>query len=136
MAICAITAGQTPATKVTVTGTLTRVMAIGGESTGWAIQFDNQAPVQGKQVSSIEVKFNDPTLAEKYVNKRVKAKGTVTHRHGVETGEVAILEITSIKALKPLKPATEHCGGQEVSALQCSKVERHQNLIIILATLL
>ncbi len=73
--ICAIARGQTSATNITVTGTLTRVMAIGGESTGWAIQFDNQTPVQGKQVSSIEVKFNDPTLAEKYVNKRVKAKG-------------------------------------------------------------
>ena len=108
LAICASAAGQTPATKVAVTGTLTRVMAIGGESTGWAIQFDSQTPGQGKQVSSIEVKFSDPTLAEKYVDKRVEAKGTLTHRHGVETGEVAILEVSSIKALKPLKPPTGH----------------------------
>jgi hypothetical protein len=106
--ICPIARGQTSATNITVTGTLTRMMAIGDESTGWAIQFDNQTQVQGKQVSSIEVKFNDPTLAEKYINKRVKAKGTVTHRHGVETGEVAILEVTTVKALKPLKPPTEH----------------------------
>ena len=32
---------------MTVTGTLTRVMAIGGESTGWAIQLDSAAAIDG-----------------------------------------------------------------------------------------
>ena len=105
LAFCVAAEAQTPATKITVTGKLTRVMAIGGESTGWAIQFDGHTPIEGKPVDSIEVKFSDPSVAEKYLDKRVKVKGTVTHRHGVETGTVPVLEVTSIKGLKPAKPA-------------------------------
>lgn len=96
-------AAQSPAIKITVTGKLTRVMAIGGESTGWAIQFDGHTPVNGKAVDSIEVKFSDPKQAEKYVDQRVKVKGTIAYRHGVETGEVAVLEVLSIKGSKPAK---------------------------------
>lgn len=97
------TAAQSPATKITVTGKLTRVMASGGESTGWAIQFDSHTPLNGKAVDSIEVKFSDPKQAEKYVDQMVKVRGTITYRHGVETGEVAVLEILSIKGSKPAK---------------------------------
>jgi len=46
---------KAPAQKITVTGKLDRVMAIGGESTGWAIQLDSEAAIDGKQVNSIEV---------------------------------------------------------------------------------
>ncbi|HMD44411.1 MAG TPA: hypothetical protein VKH45_15155 [Candidatus Acidoferrum sp.] len=92
---------QTAATKITVIGKLTRVMAIGGESTGWAVEFDTETNVQNKPMSSIEVKFSDPQQAEKYANKRVKITGIVTHRRGVETGDAPMLAITSIKALKP-----------------------------------
>jgi hypothetical protein len=94
---------QTTPKKITVTGKLTRMMAIGGESTGWAVQFDAQIPVQDKPTNSIEVKFSDPKLAEKYVDKRVKVSGTITHRHGVETGDVVVLEVISIKGAKPPK---------------------------------
>ena len=90
---------QTSPLKVTVPGKLTRVMAIGGESTGWTVQLDEHKPVDGKEVTSIEVKFSDPKQAEKYEIKRVRVKGTVTHRHGVETGDVMVLEVTSIKGL-------------------------------------
>jgi hypothetical protein len=101
--LCLGASAQTPTTKITVIGTLTRVMAIGGESTGWAVQFDTPKTVENKSVTSIEVKFSDPNQVEKYENKRVKVTGTVTHRHGVETGEVAVLVVTSIKGAKPLK---------------------------------
>ena len=92
---------QTAATKITVIGKLTRVMAIGGESTGWAVEFDTETNVQNKPLRSIEVKFSDPQQAEKYANKRVKITGVVTHRHGLETGDAPMLAVTSIKALKP-----------------------------------
>jgi hypothetical protein len=94
------------APKITVTGKLTRVMAIGGESSGWSIQFDSHTAVEGKNVDSIEVKFSDPKLAEKYENKRVKVTGTVTTVHGVEMGDRAVLEVTSIKGAKPAKAAS------------------------------
>lgn len=94
---------QTPPTKLTVTGKLTRVMALGGESTGWAVQFDTQTAVGDKPATSIEVKFSDANQATKYENQRVKVTGNVTHRHGVETGDVVVLEVTSIKAAKAAK---------------------------------
>jgi len=99
-------AAQDEAKKLTVSGTLTRVMAIGGESTGWAVQFDTQTTVEGKLSSSIEVKFKDPKLAEKYNNKRVKVTGMMTHRQGVETGSTPILEVGSIKNAKAPSPTT------------------------------
>ena len=102
--ICVGGMAQTPALEITVTGKLTRVTAIGGESTGWAIQLDGHTAVNGKAVDSIEVKFTDRKQAEKYVDQRVKVKGTVSYRHGVETGEVAIVEVASIKGLKAAKP--------------------------------
>lgn len=97
---------QTSPAKITLTGKLTRVMAIGGESTGWAVQLDEHTPVDGKEVTSIEVRFIDPKQADKYADKRVKVTGTVTHRHGVETGDVMVLEVKSIKGLKAEKPAS------------------------------
>lgn len=103
--VCAGVHAQSPPTTISVTGTLIRVNAIGGESTGWAIRFDGDAPVGGHEVASIEVKFNDPKVAERFVDKRVRVKGTVSHRHRVETGEVAVLEVTSIKGVKPAKTA-------------------------------
>jgi hypothetical protein len=36
-------------TKMAVTGTLARAMAIGGESTGWSIQVDPEITVDGKR---------------------------------------------------------------------------------------
>lgn len=92
---------QTTPKKITVTGKLTRMMAIGGESTGWAVQFDARTSVEDKPEGSIEVKFSDPKLAEKYVDKRVKVTGTIAHRHGVENGNVVVLEVISIKSAKP-----------------------------------
>ena len=87
-------------TKMTVTGTLTRVMAIGGESTGWSIQVDPEITVDGKPVHSIEISYKDAQNLEKLKDKRVKATGKLAHKHGVETGDRAVLEVSSIKDSK------------------------------------
>lgn len=99
-------AAQSSAKKMTVIGTLTRVMAIGGESTGWSVEFDRQTNVDDKPLHSIEVKFTNPKQAENYENKRVKVTGVITYRHGVETGDVAVLEVRSIKGVNPPKPVS------------------------------
>lgn len=52
---CTCLYAKTPAQEMTVTGKLARVMAIGGESTGWTIQLDSEAAIDGNQVNSIEV---------------------------------------------------------------------------------
>jgi formylmethanofuran:tetrahydromethanopterin formyltransferase len=87
-------------TKMTVTGTLSRAMAIGGESTGWSIQVDPEITVDGKPLHSIEISYKDTQKLEKLANKRVKATGKLTHQHGVETGDRPVLEVSSIKEIK------------------------------------
>ncbi len=83
--------------KTKLTGTLTRVMAMGGESTGWAIQFEPEATIEGKQVASIEVEDHNLKQLERLENKRVKATGKITHKQGVEMGERTILVVSSMK---------------------------------------
>ena len=93
---CICLYAKTPGQKITVTGKLTRVMAIGGESTGWTIQLDSEAAIDGKQVHSIEVDSRKTKRLEKLENKHVEATGVLSHRQGVETGERTVLVISSI----------------------------------------
>ena len=91
---------QTPERQTTVTGKLGRVMAIGGESTGWAIQLDSETSINGKRVDSLEVDYSNTERLERLANKRVKATGTLSHRKGVETGERLVLVVSSMKEVK------------------------------------
>jgi heat shock protein HslJ len=93
-------AGAQEPKPVTVTGKLVRVMAIGGESTGWAIQLESEIAIEGKQANSIEIDYHKTAKLEKLENMRVKASGNLAHRHGVETGERPILVVSSIKKVK------------------------------------
>ncbi len=86
--------------KLTVTGKLIRVMAIGGESTGWAIQLASEISIDGKQVDSIEVDSREVSKLEKLKDKRVRATGKLSHRHGVETGNRSILDVSAIREVK------------------------------------
>jgi heat shock protein HslJ len=89
-----------PAKKMTVTGKLTRVMAIGGESTGWAIELESETVIDGKPVHSIEIDYPNTAKLETLVDKRVKATGRVEHRQGVETGQRTVLAVSSIRGVK------------------------------------
>ena len=91
---------QTDVQKVTVMGKLTRMMAIGGESTGWAIEVDPGVTIDGKELHSVEVSYKKTVKLEKLENKRVAATGKMAHRQGVETGDRMVLEATSIKEAK------------------------------------
>jgi heat shock protein HslJ len=95
--LCICLYAKTPAQEMTVTGKLTRAMAIGGESTGWTIQLDSEAAIDGKQVNSIEVDSRKTKRLEKLENKHVEATGLLSHRQGVETGERIVLVISSIQ---------------------------------------
>ena len=85
--------------KRTVTGKLTRVMAIGGESTGWAIELDSAIRIDDKTVHSIEVSSSEISKFEGLENKQVRATGTISHRHGVERGDRLILDVSSIREI-------------------------------------
>src|SRR5882672_120280 len=98
LGICLVAAPQQQ--KITVIGKLTRAMAIGGESTGWAIQFESEMTIDGKQVHSIEDASQDIEKLERLENKQVRAGGMLSHRNGVETGDRSILNVSSIKEVK------------------------------------
>lgn len=84
--------------KIVVTGMLGRVMAIGAESTGWAVQLDSEITLEGKPVSSVQVSDSrQPGRLERFDNKHVRIAGIISHRHGVETGEQPFIEVSSIK---------------------------------------
>jgi hypothetical protein len=86
--------------KLTVQGKLTRVVAIGAETSGWAIELNPVLTVNGKQVSSLEVKSSDAKKLEALENKTVKATGKLSNAVGVETGQRPVLTLTSIKPIK------------------------------------
>jgi heat shock protein HslJ len=102
--LCICLYAQTPSQTMTVTGRLTRVMAIGGESTGWAIQLDSEVAIDGKQVHSIEVESRKTKRLEKLDSQHVEATGLLSHRQGVETGERIVLVLSSIKQAQPAVP--------------------------------
>jgi hypothetical protein len=86
--------------ELTMTGKLTRVMAIGAEISGWAIELDLLFPVDGRQVTSLEIAYPKVKKLEKLENQHVKAMGILIRRQGVETGDRAVLDVSSIKKMK------------------------------------
>jgi|HubBroStandDraft_6_1064221.scaffolds.fasta_scaffold618963_2 hypothetical protein len=94
---CLCLHAQLPAQEMTVTGTLNRVMAIGAESTGWAIQLDSAITVDGKQIESIQVTYQNTDKLGKLADKRVTALGKLSHREGVETGSQPVLVLSAIR---------------------------------------
>jgi hypothetical protein len=85
-------------------GKLERVMAIGGESTGWAVQLDAETVIDGKKVTSIEVAYNNSTRLEALEDKHVEVRGVLSHRQGVESGERTVLVVSSIRRAKTVTP--------------------------------
>jgi hypothetical protein len=85
--------------KVIVIGKLTRVMAIGGESTGWSLELKRQIALEGKRMRSIEISGPAEEF-EKLDGQRVRAKGRLIHRTGIERADHLVLEVTSISAVK------------------------------------
>jgi hypothetical protein len=86
--------------KIDVTGKLVRAMTIGGESTGWILELESTTTIDGKQVNSIQVSYRKTGELEKLENARVRVTGKITRRHGVETGEHLVLDVSSIKEAK------------------------------------
>lgn len=89
---------QSPEQPITLVGKLVRAMAIGGESTGWALELDSATTIGGKQVTSIQVRYGKTGKLEKLQDQHVTATGTLTHPQGVETGEQPVLNVSSLKA--------------------------------------
>jgi heat shock protein HslJ len=99
------------AQKLSITGELSHVMAIGGETTGWAVHLDAEISVDGKTMRSIEVRDAEPGRLEGFVGKRITATGRIAHRQGIETGEKPFLRIASVNEALASTLRTENATG-------------------------
>jgi len=88
---------QPPEQQIALTGKLIRIIAIGEESTGWALELDSPTTIDNKEVRSIQVSYRKTSKLEELANKHVKVTGELAHRHGVETDERPVLKIFLIK---------------------------------------
>jgi len=102
LSLCALVPLFAKTRKLTVLGMLTEVSAIGSETTGWTIELNPVLMLDGKQISSIEVKSSNSHKLESLKDTPVEATGNLTYDSGVETGQRPILELSSIK------PRTKH----------------------------
>ncbi len=84
---------------MTVQGTLQRVVGIGGESTGCAIQLDPPVEIDGRTVTLLEVDHK-PEGWRQLENKHVEATGRLTLRKGVERQFWPVLEVETLKEAK------------------------------------
>ena len=98
---CVVFAQAAEKNQLRVTGKLTRVMAIGGESTGWAVELDPEVEIQGTKHNSLEISYSKTQKLENLVNKTVVVKGTLLVQPGVERGDRQVLKVFSIKEAKP-----------------------------------
>jgi|SRR5579863_1283439 len=87
-----------PAKPITVTGKLTRAMAIGGESTGWTIELDNELTVDSHPTKSVEVDAPAAKL-DPLADKHVSARGRLTTIESPERGKRTILKLSRIHEL-------------------------------------
>jgi hypothetical protein len=73
-------------------------MAIGGESTGWTIELDNELTVDSQSIKSIEVDASAAKL-EPLADKHVSARGRLTTLESTERGKRTIFKISRIREL-------------------------------------
>ena len=101
LCVCARGAAQgTPVPDaVEATGKLVKVMAVGTETTGWAIEFENEVSFGGNGVHSIEME-GDTKKFGKLENKKVTAKGMIVHRPGTERKDRIVFVVQKIKEWK------------------------------------
>jgi hypothetical protein len=90
----------TSAKPIKITGKLSRVMAIGGESTGWTVDLEPKITVDGKSLQAVEIDYANTEKLQKLDNKMVVAKGTLTAIHTPERGDRQVLKVSSIKETK------------------------------------
>ena len=81
------------------TGKLVKVMAVGAETSGWAIEFEQEVSYGGNAVHSIEVE-GDAKKFGKLENKKVTVKGSIAHRSGTERKDRMVFVVQKIKEWK------------------------------------
>jgi hypothetical protein len=94
--------------RLTVMGMLTEDRPVGADATGWAIQLNPVIMVDGKIISSVEIKSSDLHRLMSLEDKFVQAKGKLTFIPGAETTQRLIFQLSSIKEHKSKDPNPAH----------------------------
>jgi len=94
--------------KLTVSGKLTRVMAIGAETSGWSIELASPITLDGNEIHSLEIQYSDTQKLESLKDHWVRAKGILSSSSGVETGHRMVLKLSLIKESSEPKPSSSH----------------------------
>ena len=90
--VTAVQIGET----ITVTGILQRVVAIGGETPGWAVHLDRAVRIAGRTYTTLEVDPAGQDLAS-YAGQRVRITGRLEMRTGVERGDYPVLVVHQVQ---------------------------------------
>ncbi|MGC2423640.1 MAG: hypothetical protein WA666_04725 [Nitrospirota bacterium] len=85
--------------ELQLSGTVRQVMAIGGETTGWALVLDFETAVGGRIFKQIELDPGDTNM-QQYKGERAVVTGTLKDKTGVERGKYTVLQIKSIKKIE------------------------------------
>jgi len=104
---------ESPVEMIGVRGKLKQVVAIGGETTGWAIELGNAFVVEGRVVNLLEINHN-PSRWSRFENQRVEATGWVTVRGGVERKFWPVLEVDEMRGVPPFAKAIKKLYGGRV----------------------
>ncbi len=90
----AAAAQEPPTAVVRLTGRVLRVAAVGGETTGWALDLDAVTRIGDRDVRRIEVAPAD--TVRRFEGQRVDADGTIAWRTGVERGRYPVFQIDHV----------------------------------------
>ncbi len=82
--------------EITVTGKLIRVMAIGAETTGWAVELDKPREIGAKKVTRMEIDPAGSKMGD-FENRRVEVVGILEKRSGVERGDRWVIVVKKIR---------------------------------------
>ena len=87
-----------PEVRLTVTGNLVKMTAIGGETSGWAVVLDNPRQLGGKMIKRFEL---DPAgrKLDKFKDKHLEITGLLQTRTGDERGRYRVLVVKNILVL-------------------------------------
>ena len=88
---------KTPEGDITVTGKLIRVMAIGAETTGWAVDLDKPRQLGGANLTRLTIDPAGHPLAA-YNHRRVEIAGVLEKRTGIERQDYWVIVLKKIRA--------------------------------------
>ncbi len=94
--LTAPTPPKAPEVRYMVAGKLARQMAIGGETTGWAVYLDGPREIGGKTLTRIDI---DPAgnKVDDFENRTVEVSGILEKRSGIERGEYWVIVVDTIR---------------------------------------